>query len=82
MRWNWSASTVQVRTQDLQNLRNHPFSKQIGMLKAKGEDVVRGDGRSRRTGDDLKLADDGKAARRDTGRIEPLAAAWSQPAAR
>ena len=38
---------IQVRTQELQNLRN-TRSKAIGQAKAKGEDVVGADGRSRR----------------------------------
>lgn len=36
--WKLGRKRIQVRTQELQNLRN-TRSKQIGMLKAKGEDV-------------------------------------------
>ena len=37
-RWKASASSIQIRTQELQNLRN-TRSKAIGQAKAKGEDV-------------------------------------------
>ncbi|MEO6155672.1 MAG: serine--tRNA ligase, partial [Thermomonas sp.] len=47
---------IQVRTQELQNLRN-TRSKQIGMLKAKGEDVSAVMAEVASFGDELKTSE-------------------------
>ena len=61
---------IQVRTQELQNLRN-TRSKQIGMLKAKGEDVSAVMAEVAAFGDELKASEVELDALR--GRIEAIA---------
>lgn len=54
--WESERKQLQVRTQELQNLRNTK-SKQIGMLKAKGEDVAAVMAEVAGFGDELKASE-------------------------
>ncbi len=54
--WESERKQLQVRTQELQNLRNTK-SKQIGMLKAKGEDVATVMAEVAAFGDELKVSE-------------------------
>jgi seryl-tRNA synthetase len=55
-RWESERKQLQIRTQELQNLRNTK-SKQIGMLKAKGEDVSAVMAEVAAFGDELKASE-------------------------
>ena len=66
-----SRKQIQIRTQELQNLRN-TRSKQIGMLKAKGEDVSAVMAEVAGFGEELKASEVG--LERIRGEIEAIAA--------
>ena len=66
-----SRKQIQIRTQELQNLRN-TRSKQIGMLKAKGEDVAAVMAEVAGFGEELKASEVG--LERIRGEIEAIAA--------
>ena len=61
---------IQIRTQELQNLRN-TRSKQIGMLKAKGEDVAAVMAEVASFGEELKTSE--VALERIRGEIDAIA---------